>query len=156
VQVLTDLANRLVAIPKEVLVLQPAAFAPMSWELEDQKRLFMPILHPNASGTLSSSASPIIGSAKEMRTLPESCADTLAWLKMHEAERAGDDDGRELSFDSTYVLHAFDDALSGMRGWDRVVDARYVCRRESNYARAVFPAMQHAREKGVIAIDEWC
>jgi hypothetical protein len=156
VQVLTDLANRLVAIPKEVLILQPPAFAPTSWEFEDQKRLFLPILHSNASSQGPDGSQILSGSTKEMRTVPESCADTLDWLKMRETERAGTADSRELNFESTYVLHAFDDAISSMRGWDRVVDPDYVCRRESNYARAVFPAMRHAVENRTIPRSEWC
>ncbi len=44
VNLLTDMANRLVAVPNEVLILQPKAFAPTSWEFADQKRLVNPHL----------------------------------------------------------------------------------------------------------------
>jgi hypothetical protein len=43
-----------------------------------------------------------------------------------------------------------DDNLSRIRGWDHVIDVKYVLARQSNYARAVYPAIRHAIEAGLI------
>ncbi|POR35613.1 Uncharacterized protein TPAR_04189 [Tolypocladium paradoxum] len=142
IHLLTDLANRLLPLPSEVLILQPQAFAPTSWELEDQKRLFLPTLR--AGGPQGSSVDGGVGSAA-------TCRDALAWLRQREG---GETDRWELDFSSTYVLHAFDDGIAKIRGWDHKVDVGYVLSRQSNYARAVYPAVWDAVQKGIISEDE--
>jgi hypothetical protein len=134
---LTDLANRMAAIPGEVLILQPEAFAPVSYQLADQKRLFEPRVEQDMA---------IIGDATREwdRNGGTACTDVLAWLKELKLEKW------EIDFSSTYVLHAFDDDLSRIRGWDHVIDVKYVLARQSNYARAVYPAIRHAIEAGLI------
>lgn len=142
VHVLTDLANRLSVIPSEVLILQPQAFAPMSWEFEDQKRLFQPSLK---SSTLQNPFRNISGPATP------TCQDALAWLARRDKWTT---EAEEMDFSSSYVLHAFDDATDKIWGWDHVVDVGYVLARQSNYARAVFPAVWHAVQAGIISQDE--
>jgi hypothetical protein len=134
---LTDLANRMAAIPGEVLILQPEAFAPVSYELADQKRLFKPHVEREVAivGDLTQEWDGNGGTT---------CTDVLAWLKERMLEKW------EIDFSSTYVLHAFDDDLSRIRGWDHVIDVKYVLARQSNYARAVYPAIRHAIEAGLI------
>ncbi|OIW30209.1 hypothetical protein CONLIGDRAFT_632274 [Coniochaeta ligniaria NRRL 30616] len=141
IHLLTDLANRLLPLPSEVLLLEPRAFAPMSWEFQDQKRLFKPSLKTLVNQEAAA------GSGPEEAT----CRDALAWLRQREV--AGTD-AQELDFSSSYVLHAFDDSIGKIRGWDHVVDLKYVLARQSNYARAVFPAVWHAVQAGIISEGE--
>ena len=48
IHLLTDLAERLGHVQSEILILHPRAFAPTSWEIEDQKKLFSGHPHPTA------------------------------------------------------------------------------------------------------------
>ncbi|RYP57795.1 hypothetical protein DL769_009274 [Monosporascus sp. CRB-8-3] len=156
IHLLTDLVYRLVAIPGEVLVLHPRAFAPISWEFEDQKRLFKPHL-----GTTPTDALQWLpdGAQRKKATLTEmengngtTCRDMMAYLR--EREEDGKVEKWEMDFSSTYVLHAFDGDIPRMSGWDHEVNLRYVLARQSNYARAVFPAVLHAIKEGVIPLEE--
>ncbi|AEO59321.1 hypothetical protein MYCTH_2307527 [Thermothelomyces thermophilus ATCC 42464] len=161
VDILTDLAYRLHAIPGEVLIVHPRAFAPTSWELEDQERLFRP--HGWSAGQRSLSAAGDGGDddgsagvrlpGKE--GLGNTCADALAWLaKREERSDGAGPEGWEMDFSSTYVLHAFDDYADQVRGWDGKITLKYVLARQSNYARAVYPAIWHALEAGIIPKEE--
>ncbi|PNY29671.1 Uncharacterized protein TCAP_00415 [Tolypocladium capitatum] len=141
IHLLTDLANRLLPLPSEVLILQPQAFAPTSWELEDQKRLFLPTLRASAPRERPEQGG--VGSA--------TCRDALAWLRRREEDAT---DEWELDFSSTYVLHAFDDEMAKIRGWDHRIDVAYVLSRQSNYARAVYPAVWDAVRRGIIPAEE--
>ncbi|KAH8663372.1 hypothetical protein BGZ60DRAFT_411155 [Tricladium varicosporioides] len=140
VLLLTDLANRLSSIPSEVLILQPTAFAPMSWEDEDKKRLFQPHFKTPATTGLLGDNGP--------RELKGTCLDAMAWLKERESE--GKVEKWEMDFSSSYILHAFDDELEKIWGWDHKINLEYVLARQSNYARAVYPAIWHAIQAGVI------
>jgi hypothetical protein len=140
VYLLSDLARRLLPLPSEVLILHPNAFAPTSWEAEDQKRLFLPKLD-----WLPTSSVALPGADNVKAT----CLDALAWLQERE-----DLDTWELDFSSSYVLHAFDDEIPHIRGWDHQINVKYVLARQSNYARAVYPAIRHAVEAGIIPQDE--
>ncbi len=140
IALLTDLGNRLAAIPHEVLILQPNAFAPMSWELGDQKRLFTPHSDVRAAGGRLH-----IGNRDPKEE--DSCRDKIRWLQ--EEERPGKADW-EVEFTSTYVLHAFDDHIKKIWGWDHQINLEYVLARQSNYAREVYPAIRHAIAAGII------
>ncbi|RYP20372.1 hypothetical protein DL765_002830 [Monosporascus sp. GIB2] len=156
IHLLTDLVYRLVAIPGEVLVLHPKAFAPISWEFEDQKRLFKPHL-----GTAPTDAGEWLpdGSGGKGATLTEmengsgtTCRDMMAYLR--EREEDGKVEKWEIDFSSTYILHAFDGDITRISGWDHEVNLRYVVARQSNYARAVYPAVLHAIKEGIIPLEE--
>lgn len=157
---LTDLANRLLPLPSEVLVLQPQTFAPMSWELADQKRLFAPSL-TNPSTSDAGSRGPLTPPSRPpppaLATSPgfgpsdSTCQDALAWLRQREQSRADAADAAcGLDFASSYVLHAFNDSIRRVPGWDHVIDLDHVLARQSVYARAVFPAVWHAVQAGVM------
>ncbi|KAG7289219.1 hypothetical protein NEMBOFW57_005583 [Staphylotrichum longicolle] len=158
IQLLTDLGNRLALLPSEVLILQPQAFSPMSWQDEDQKRLFEPSLDPVTAMTPASEEreEALRASAAESGT----CRDVLAWLKYREEEKGGSlgqgtgvrpvGGSSEVDFSSSYVLHAFDSALDKVLGKGKDIDVRYVLSRQSNYARAVFPAVWRAVKEGII------
>ena len=164
VEILTDLAYRLHAIPGEVLIMNPRAFAPASFELDDQFRLFQP--HPDGSSSsadslvgLENAAHQPVGKGKELgaiqfkdRPLHETCVDALTWLG--ERERAGRMETWEMDFSATYVLHAFDDDSHRVKGFDGKITLPYVLARQSNYARAVYPAIFHALQEGILPAEE--
>jgi hypothetical protein len=54
----------------------------------------------------------------------------------------------EIDYSSSYVIHAFD-GLADLY-WPKRVDLEYVVARQSNYARAVYPAIKHAMDVGII------
>ena len=141
---LTDLATRLISIPSEVLILEPRAFSPMSWQFEDQKRLFKPS-SPDPIGHLP--PAPPTAGLEDTAT----CRSALVWLQQREVVET---DSQAVDFSGSYVLHAFDNSLDKIWGWDRVIDVKYVLERRSNYARAVFPAVWHAVQAGIIPQDE--
>lgn len=144
VGILTDLAYRLHAIPGEVLIVNPRAFAPVSWELADQEVLLKP--HRTSGGGILSSWE---GEPKELKN---TCKDALAWVA--EREGGGKLESWEMDFSSTYVLHAFDDEGNKIPGWDGKITLKYILERESNYARAVYPAIAHAIKANIIPKDE--
>jgi hypothetical protein len=141
VLLLTDIANRLAAIPHQVLILQPTAFSPTSWEFADQKKLFEPHVD-----TLTGKGVFNLPSG-ELKT----CKDIFGWLE--EKEKFKMDDW-EIDFSSTYILHAFDDDIPKIGKWDHKIDVSYILSRQSNYARAVHPAIAHAISAGVITSED--
>lgn len=147
IKLLTDLGNRLAGIPSEVLILQPQAFSPTSWEYSDQKRIFLE--------TLDAATAPGPEEQRKERLLMDevansgTCKDVLAWLK--HGERSGKvSDPWELDFSSTYVLHAVDNHASSIIGGGRDVDVDYILAQKSSYARALFPAVWNAVQEGII------
>ncbi|KAK1834005.1 hypothetical protein QBC39DRAFT_344904 [Podospora conica] len=147
VVLLTDLAMRVAAVPRAVLLVESRAFAPFSWEVFDMNRLYGFLLGKPREGEGGRSAREMPGGLAG-----GSCLDARAWLE--ERERGGGNGGgQEEDLSGTYVLHAFDANLGAFHGLfsPRVeVDLGYVMRRESNYARAVWPAIKHAIEAGLI------
>lgn len=134
-------------MPSEVLILQPQAFDPTSWEKEDQIRLFKEALDPIATGV-----GPEEPWQQQQQGSIGTCRDALAWLKQRESSKQAD--SWELDFSSSYVLHAFDNWVPSILGKDRKIDVKYVLARRSNYARAVFPAVWRAVQEGIIPQDE--
>jgi hypothetical protein len=151
VDILTDLAYRLHAVPGEVLIVHPRAFAPTSWEQEDQVRLFKPHATTATAAGGPSTITPLLDDV--LKAPGDTCADALAWLGARERP-GGRLESWEMDFSSTYVLHAFDDYADKVRGWDGKITLGYVLARQSNYARAVYPAVAHAVKVGVISKEE--
>lgn len=143
VGILTDLAFRLSAVPGEVLIMHPRAFGAVSWEEADQVRLFKS--HPNTD-TNAAIQGNAVGGAKELKN---SCADALSWFA--EREQAGRMESWEIDFSSSYVLHAIDELAEARYG---KINLKGVLARQSNYARAVYPAIWHAIDAGVIPRGE--
>lgn len=141
VVLLTDLAMRAAAVPRAVLVVEAGAFAPFSWEVWDMNRLYGFLLgKPEGEGERG---------VKEVLE-GGTCGDAMAWLREREKGREEKD---EVDLSNTYVLHAFSGNLGRFHGLfsPRLeVDLEYVMRRESNFARAVWPAVKHAIEAGLL------
>jgi hypothetical protein len=136
IYLLTDIANRMSIVPNEVLILQPNAFAPISWEVRDQERLFK----PHGGGRIPER--PVL-----FGTDLDSCREVFDWLETNENHEREE---WEIDFSSSYVLHAFNDNTKRIRGWDNRVDLEYILAQNSNYARVVYPAIAHAIKAGVI------
>lgn len=150
VGILTDLAYRLHAVPGEVLIMNPRAFAPASFEMADTTRLFRP--YRDAMPFLSQADTSDEGNDGLPKELTSTCADALAWLRQREQHAA---ESWKMDFSATYVLHAFDDDASKVGGgWNGKITLPYVLARRSNYARAVYPAIRHAIKAGVIPAEE--
>jgi hypothetical protein len=149
VDILTDLAYRLHAMPGEVLIVHPRAFAPTSWEIEDQENLFRPH-DPRPTTSTPGGVESVAGFAGKPAALKNTC-DALAWLARREQ---GEKESWEMDFSATYILHAFDGDADSIPGWDGKITLKYVLERRSNYARAVYPAVRHAVEAGVIPREE--
>lgn len=148
VGILTDLAYRLHAIPGEVLIVNPRAFAPVSWELADQEVLLKPY------GKMAKESGWMLDDAAgQPRELKSTCKDALAWLAEREHE-SGRMESWEMDFSATYVLHTFDDEGNKISGWDGKITLEYVLARESNYARAVYPAVWHAIKENIIPMEK--
>src|SRR5438045_2720644 len=114
----TDVAKRMAAIPGEVLILQPEAFAPFSYMFKDQEGLFKPHLEREMAMTDNATRE------RDQYAIGAGCADVLAWLMGRKLEKW------EFDFSNTYVLHAFDNEVSRIWGWDHSVDVKYVLARQ--------------------------
>lgn len=121
---LTVLAERLMPTSKEVLILEQVAFAPMSWQLKDASKLFMPHLN-----------------------------DDMGQMKRDEKKKPD----WEVDYSTTYILHAFKpDKNEHIENFDRDngITVKYVLSQLSNFAVAVYPAVKHAIDAGVISADD--
>ena len=70
-------------------------------------------------------------------------------------ESANDLEDWEADYSSTYALHAFrsTDHSVPINNFDGIT-MEYVLARQSNFARAVYPAIRHAIEAGIVSPDE--
>jgi hypothetical protein len=126
----------------------------MSWKDPDVERLYAPTMD---TGTAMGEAEHLreqglLAGAIDSGT----CRDVFAWMEHREGNlRSGRMTNKdEVDFSSSYVLHAFAGSIENVFGKDFKVDLRHVLARQSNYARAVYPAVWHAIQQGVIPRDE--
>lgn len=143
VELLTDLSRRLVMIPHEVLILERYTLAPSSWERDDAQSLF---------GSHSDAQASQFGGADPHRpTLTTANAEVL-W----EAARVPSREEWEKDYSSSYAIHAFKNTDHGhpLDDFDKIT-LQYVLSRQSNFARAVYPAVQHAVEAGIISLEDY-
>ncbi|OBT67416.1 hypothetical protein VE03_02980 [Pseudogymnoascus sp. 23342-1-I1] len=114
-------------VGNEILILDMAAFAPSSWELEDASALFEE--HPRS----------VVGGISENRNGTMN-NHTLSW---------------EIDYPSTYVLHAFKAMGKTIPNFDpEGITMRYLLAQRSNFARAVYPAVKHAVDAGIISAND--
>ncbi|KAL5352275.1 hypothetical protein ACLOAV_002222 [Pseudogymnoascus australis] len=135
VELLSTLAYRLQAVPAEVLILGIQAFTPSGWKKNDIEALFTP-------HTETEEVSRGDGSLLEIPTSFQDAADY--WTGSEWEGRAE----WEVDYSGSYAIHAFDGKPEGY--WPKRVDLEYVMARQSNYARAVYPAVKHAVDAGII------
>jgi hypothetical protein len=139
---LTRLSNALVAAEREVLILEKKAFNPTAWNHVDFINLFQP--HPE---------NPPLKSPEEAAAAglhPERDAQAL-----YRNWNATEHEEWELDFSSSYVVHAMSPTHHGgnVPGFSDIT-LDYILSRESNYARAAFPATWHALENRVLEKED--
>ncbi|KAH8667096.1 hypothetical protein BX600DRAFT_463159 [Xylariales sp. PMI_506] len=127
VQLLTDVAERLVRSPGEVLILEQRALAPFGWGEENIKKMYAP--HPN--------------SVPQFPQVNDPTEDPLA--RWQNKARSYD---WELDFSATYLLHAFRWHSGAMPGFDGV-SVEYILKRNSNFALATWHIVQLGLKEGV-------
>ncbi|KAK9357549.1 hypothetical protein V1504DRAFT_464190 [Lipomyces starkeyi] len=140
---LTDLSRTLTMIPNEVLILERYALAPSSWERDDAQSLF---------GSHSNGQAPHSGAADPHRPALTTADAEMLW----EAARVSSREDWEKDYSSSYALHAFKniDSDHPLQDFDKIA-LQYVLSRQSNFARAVYPAVQHAIEAGIISLENY-
>jgi hypothetical protein len=128
---LTSIANRLSAIPKEVLVLGHHAFRSISESAEEAKALFQ--AHPETDTTSMNDYG-----------LPRHCQDILEWWESR-AEKPAD---WVTDHSSSYILMT--SGRPQVEGWDGEISLEYVLERRSNFALLAYPAVAHAIKAGYL------
>jgi hypothetical protein len=142
VNLLSTLAYRLQPVPNEVLVLGIKVFSPSSWRKEDIDILFSP--HKETPESLPDKDQ--ILSKEGLRKTPITFQDAVEYWNKSKTDNKPE---WEIDYSGSYVIHAFDGRNNF---WPDHVDVEYVMARQSNYARAVYPAVKHAIDNGKI---EW-
>lgn len=139
-EVLTEVGERLVREPGEMLIMEREAFAPGSWETADSDMLFE--VHNDTASNLEGVA--------QGDPLP---AHDEAFSDRWDHPDQFPDWARDWS--STYLLHAFSPNRWGHKvpGFEHITP-RYVLERQSNFARAVYPIAKIMYDRGLIQIDD--
>ncbi|PQE28942.1 glycosyl transferase protein [Rutstroemia sp. NJR-2017a BBW] len=128
---LTSIANRLSAVPKEVLVLGQNAFRSIGENVEEAKTLFQP--HPETDTT----------SMNNYRLAPH-CQDVWKWWESR-AEKLAD---WVTDYSSSYIL--ISSGRPQVESWDGEITLEYVLERRSNFALLAYPAVAHAIKAGYL------
>lgn len=138
VELLSKVAYRLQAVPGEVIILGVQAFAPSSWRLDSVEALFNPHNETKASVPHESK--------DELPKVPSSFIDALDYWNNRDSQEGKET--WEVDYSSSYVIHAFKGITDPY--WPKMIDLDYVLQRRSNLARAVYPAIKHAIDTGII------
>jgi hypothetical protein len=154
VTLFNKMSRRLAAIPGEVLILAESAFAPSSWEVKDMEYLF-----GSHSEVRPSLLKYLFGSHIEVQ--PSDSTNLMGGGYHHPGnaeavwDSADDFEEWEADYSSTYALHAFRgiDHSVPIKNFDGIM-MEYILARQSNFERAVYPALQHAIEAGLVSPDE--
>ncbi|KAK3935073.1 hypothetical protein QBC46DRAFT_462284 [Diplogelasinospora grovesii] len=135
---LTQIGQRLVREPGEMLIMEQDAFAPGSWMYEDNVRLF------GGHNTTTSNLENIA----QGDPLP-------SYEEGDKHERPNDFPDWARDWSTTYMLHAFTPDRGGRKieGYDHI-SPRYVLERQSNFARAVYPIAKRMYDEGLVRIDD--
>lgn len=130
-QSMTKIAERLVPIPNEVLILDRTAFAPTHWFRESTEPLFVP------NNGKPSPVPEVIDS-----TDPMELYDNAVNNRRRRAEW-------EMDFSSTYMLHAF-----ALGGYQEYVNPKIIMNRTSNFGIATYDVVKHMVDLGYIDGNE--
>jgi hypothetical protein len=127
-------------IPKEVLILPQRALSPSSWTVERAAKLFDSHLDEKVEDA------PAAPSYQDYQ-LGSANLEAL-WSSKGKGLAAWQDD-----YSATYAIHAYKsdpNQFSNYRG----STVAYILARQSNLARAVFPALKHAINAGIVSADD--
>lgn len=137
VELLSTIAYRLQVVPGLVLILGTKAFTPSSWTINGVESLFNP--HTEIEASTPSER------IDELPKTPTSFGDAIDyWNHRNDEQR----EEWEFDYSSSYVIHAFKGIADSE--WPKKVDLDYILARQSNLARAVYPAVKHAIDVGVV------
>lgn len=131
IALITPLAERLVYVPHEVLILDTKAFAPTGWWDESAFALF--------------AEAP--GEGEAVGTINQANVETVDPYERWINRTRGRD--WEMDFSATYFLHAFK-AMWGPVPNFQGISVPYVLRRRSNYAVAAWPVVIKGIQDGII------
>ncbi|KAL2263511.1 hypothetical protein VTK26DRAFT_6412 [Humicola hyalothermophila] len=139
-EAMTDIGQRLIREPWEMLILDREAFAPGSWEERDNEMLF------SAHNETKSNLDGLVQSDR-LPVYEEGFADR--WEHPERFEQW------ERDWSATYLLHAFSPVRFNrtVPGFENI-SPRYVLERQSNFARAVYPVAKEMYDRGLISIDD--
>lgn len=142
---LTWLVPRYVKYPGEALIMEQDAFTPLDWSPQAYDKIYAG--HPEFPSPLNES---------NRATYPfeddDESADVMErWRNPKEWHEWAHD------FSSTYILHAW--TIDESRGKHNIpnfagITPRYILARQSSIARAVYPAMKHAFDRGLFGLDD--
>lgn len=142
---LTAVCERLVAEPREVLIMERNAFAPGSWIKDDTIRLLE--VHADETSSLD-----MMGPGGHLPRNDEEEEEEERMTRWPVPKRRP---AWAQDWSRTYMLHAFNHNQDDFEipGFDRITP-RYVLERRSNMARAVYPVARDLFEHGLIDIDD--
>jgi len=139
-QLLKRLSERLVSVPNEVLIMDRQAFAPSTWREKDIRVLYEPHLDSAVPGNGSADGQNGYGTSNRSA------------VEQWDNQQIRED--WESDYSSTYLIHAFghpqDLHMANFTG----ITVPYVLSRQSNFARAVYPALRHALDSGLFSADD--
>lgn len=131
VHLLTRMANAMMAIPNEVMILERHAFIPDGWDDERHARLFR--RHETQA---------LIMGDRDI-SMDEIESDSFSYWNWTKSRARQD---WEMDYSKAYTIHALSPALYASNRTPACLDISwdYVMERTSNYAAQVYPAMYHA------------
>ncbi|EUC41638.1 hypothetical protein COCMIDRAFT_40217 [Bipolaris oryzae ATCC 44560] len=127
-QSMTNVAERLVPIPYEVLILDRTAFAPTHWFRDSTDPLFQP--------NDDKPASPV--PERTNSTGPMEIYEVAIKNRRRRAEW-------EMDFSSTYMLHAF-----ALGEYHKYVNPKTILSRKSNFGIATYDTVRHMADMGYV------
>ncbi|MCJ1280404.1 hypothetical protein MMC21_008232 [Puttea exsequens] len=139
VDTLTRLADDFVATPRQVLLLPQNSFFPFSWDYYDCEIIYK--IH-----RASEPADPIVHNADPF-------ADEALFLDTWARPFPGTDKTWEVDWRQSYTLHGWNHGASDnddFFGEFGGISLAYVMALNSNFARAVYPAVEHAVKSGFL------
>jgi len=158
-RLLTKLGQRLVNLPGEFLIMEQVAFTPGGWNFGEQDYMFR--THedfPSALGLLNDTVAGDGGSGRPFEALSANGTrlfldDDLSSPVLERMQHPESFPEWAFDFSSTYMVHAYKIWQFEVEGFKKI-DAKYVLRRQSNFARAVWPAAMDAWRQGLIGWED--
>jgi Glycosyltransferase sugar-binding region containing DXD motif len=161
-ELLTHVAERLVPVPREVLILDQVALAPGSWEEADKIKLFSahfdtPSTPPPSAKSLPSSSASAVQQNEQQQLDAEALtifgdATGAAAEKLWPAPPPRDDAKWEIDYSASFVVHAFSPTARGEHSVENftAITMKYLLARQSNLARLLYPIVTRAIAEGLL------
>ena len=160
-KLITKLGQRLVNVEgAEFLIMDQLGFTPGGWDSGQQDMMFRvhedwPSGLGELEGLMKGEGEGGSGSGSRERlneTFPDDDLSSGVLDRMQYPEKFPE---WAFDFSSTYLVHAYKIWEFSVDGFDKL-DPRYVLQRQSNFARAVYPAALDAYRRGMFELDdEW-